>query len=440
MIAMGGAIGVGLFLGAGKRLHDVGPGLVLSYLACGIAAFFVMRALGELVLYKPVSGSFVEYAREFIGPWAGFTAGWFYWLNWAFTGIAEITAAGTYMKMWLPGVPEWLTALIALVCLLAANLLSVKLFGELEFWFSTLKVAAIFIFLVVGVTLVLGGLDVGGQAASVHNLTDHGGFLPNGFGIVLISFQSVIFAYSAIEMVGIAAGETKDPRSVMPKAVNGVVWRIVVFYIGSILLLGMLLPWTSYKAGESPFVTVFGSMGVPYIGHVMNLVVLTAALSSCNSGLYSTGRILKSLADSKEAPAFMGKMSSRHVPWGGIGFTAAFYGLGVVMIYLTDAITTFEIVTAVASIGVVVTWITFLYCQTQLRKRALAGELERPSYRIPGAPWTNWISIIFLAGTVFVMPFSGPDNEMAFYGLPVVIVLLIIGWQVIKRRKAAATV
>ena len=314
MIAIGGAIGVGLFLGAGGRLATAGPSLILSYAVCGLAAFFVMRALGELVLHRPVSGSFVEYAREFIGPWAGFTSGWMYWLNWAMTGIAEITAVAIYMHKWFPDLPQWITALVALVVLIAINMLSVKLFGELEFWFSVIKVTAIVAFLVVGTGLVIGDADIGGTTASVSNTLGHGGLFPAGFGVALMTLQAVIFAYAAIELVGIAAGETKDPEKIMPRAINGVVYRIAIFYVGSVLLLTMLLPWHHFTGTESPFVTVFSALGIPAVGDIMNAVVLTAALSSCNSGLYSTGRILRSLAQKGEAPAFTGRMNSRHVP------------------------------------------------------------------------------------------------------------------------------
>nr|WP_301304369.1 amino acid permease [Streptoalloteichus tenebrarius] len=436
MIAIGGAIGVGLFLGAGGRLHSAGPGLVLSYALCGIAAFFVMRALGELVLHRPTAGSFVEYAREFVGPWAGYASGWMYWVNWAMTGIAEITAAAIYVHKWLPDVPQWLTALVALGVLLTINLLSVKLFGELEFWFSVIKVLAIIVFLFVGIALVVTGSGVGTAGnAGVHNLTDHGGFLPNGFPVVLMALQGVIFAYSAIELVGIAAGETENPRKVLPKAINGVVWRIGIFYIGSVLLLAMVLPWTLYNGDQSPFVTVFSALGVPGAGDVMNAVVLTAALSSCNSGLYSTGRILRSLASKGESPAFTGRMSRRHVPYGGILFTAVIYLFGVVLNYLVpkDA---FDIAVNVASLGVVTTWITLLYCQIRLRRKAQRGELERPSFRMPGSPYTNWGAIGFLVLCLALMVFSDDWKQQLSIALaPALAVVLAVGWKILQARQ-----
>ncbi len=427
MIAIGGAIGVGLFLGAGGRLAATGPALVLSYAAAGVAAFFVMRALGELVLYRPASGSFVEYAGEFVGPWAAFASGWMYWINWAFTGIAELTAIALYVHYWAPAFPQWVTALIALSFVLVVNLLSVKLFGELEFWFAMLKVLAIVTFLVVGLVLVV--LSVG--QAGPHNLVSHGGFFPTGFPLVLMSLQSVVFAYASIELVGITAGETARPREIMPKAVNGVVWRIAVFYVGSVVLLAMVLPWTAYEAGTSPFVTVFAGLGVPWAADAMNLVVITAALSSCNSGLYATGRILRSMARNGEAPRFTGTLSARHVPIGGIVFTAAMFLGGVALFYFLP-LRAFNIATAVASLGVVTTWGTLVYCQLRLRRSG-----HRSSFPMPGTPYTNWLTLAFLALVVLLMPFADADQRVAFFLVPVLIAGIALGWTVLGRKRAA---
>ncbi|UBU16932.1 amino acid permease [Nonomuraea gerenzanensis] len=425
MIAIGGAIGVGLFLGAGGRLAAAGPALVLSYAAAGVAAFFVMRALGELVLYRPVSGSFVEYAGEFIGPWAAFASGWMYWINWAATGVAELTAIAAYIHYWAPAFPQWLTALIALCFVMTVNLLSVRLFGELEFWFAMLKVVAITVFLVVGLVLVV--LAVG--EAGPHNLVSHGGFFPTGFPLVLMSLQSVVFAYASIELVGITAGETARPHEVMPKAINGVVWRIAIFYVGSVALLAMVLPWTAYRAGTSPFVTVFSGLGVPWAADAMNLVVITAALSSCNSGLYATGRILRSMAMKQEAPRFAGALSGRHVPIGGILFTASMFLAGVALFYFLPE-RAFNIATAVASLGVITTWGVLVHCQTRLRRTG-----HRSAFPMPGTPYTNWLTLAFLALVVLLMPFADEDQRVAFYLIPLLVAAIALGWWLVRRRR-----
>ncbi|WP_235834807.1 amino acid permease [Actinomadura logoneensis] len=437
MIAMGGAIGVGLFLGTSQRLHTAGPALVLAYALAGVAAFFVMRALGELVLYRPTTGSFVAYARDFIGEWAGFASGWMYWLSWAMTGVAEITAVGIYVHYWAPGFPQWLSALLALAVLLTVNLVSVRLFGELEFWFAILKVAAILAFLVVGVVLLVTHAGVGpSHHAELPNLVDFGGFLPRGLWAVLLSLQGVIFAYAAIEMVGISAGEAQNPREVMPRAINGVVWRIVLFYVGAVALLVVVLPWTVYPRDRSPFVTVFSYLGVPGIGGIMNLVVLTAAVSSCNSGLYSTGRILRSLSQRGEAPAFTGRMSSRHVPYGGILLTSVVYFAGVVLnVFVPHK--AFEIATSIASLGVLTTWAALLYAQVRFRSAAARGEVERPGYRMPGSPYTNWATLAFLAVIVPLMVFDG-EQKWAVVAIPFLVVSLYAGWRAVNRRPAPA--
>ncbi|MFC4007555.1 amino acid permease [Nonomuraea purpurea] len=427
MIAIGGAIGVGLFLGAGGRLAAAGPALVLSYAAAGVAAFFVMRALGELVLYRPASGSFVEYAGEFIGPWAAFASGWMYWINWAFTGIAELTAIAAYIHYWAPGFPQAATALIALGFVMAVNLLSVRMFGELEFWFAMLKVLAITVFLVVGLVLVVFSIG----AAGPHNLVAHGGFFPTGFPMVLMSLQSVVFAYAAIELVGITAGETARPHEVMPRAINGVVWRIAIFYVGSVALLGMVLPWTAYSAGTSPFVTVFSGLGVPWAADAMNLVVITAALSSCNSGLYATGRILRSMAANREAPRFAAALSSRHVPIGGIVFTAVMFLGGVALFYFLPE-RAFNIATAVASLGVVTTWGVLVHCQTRLRRSG-----HRSTFPMPGSPYTNWLTLGFLALVVLLMPFADRDQRVAFFLIPALVAGIALGWMIVRRRRAS---
>ncbi|MFD7057629.1 amino acid permease [Streptomyces mirabilis] len=433
MIAIGGAIGVGLFLGAGKRLVTMGPSLIFAYAICGIAAFFVMRALAELVLHKPTAGSFVNYSREFVGPWAGFVTGWMYWLNWAMAGVAEITAVGEYMHKWLPHLPNWISCLVALGLLVLANMVSVKVFGETEFWFSVLKVTAIVVFLVVGLGLLFSHAHIGHYTASPSNIVDHGGLFPHGFGVFLLAFQGVIFAFAGIELVGVAAGEAKDPHKIIPKAVNSVIWRIAVFYIGSVLLLTMLMPWSGYHAGESPFVTLFSSLGIPGVGDVMNLIVLTAALSSTNSGLYSTGRILRALADRGEAPKFTVKMSRRHVPYGAIALTGVVYLLGIALNYVVPS-QAFDVASEISSLGVIFTWGMLIICQMRLRKKAMAGELERPAFRMPGAPFTGWATLGFLALVVVLMGFAGGSTAIAFWSIPVLLIVFFVSWRVISRR------
>lgn len=311
MIAIGGAIGTGLFLGAGGRLASAGPGLFLAYALCGIFVFFILRALGELVLHRPSSGSFVSYAREFFGEKAAFVAGWMYFLNWAMTAIVDVTAIATYMHYWgsFEVIPQWAIALVALVLVMSLNLVSVKWFGEMEFWAAMIKVIALVTFLIVGIVFLAGRIPVGSEMPGISLITDNGGLFPSGAWPLVIVISGVVFAYAAVELVGTAAGETENPEKIMPRAINSVIARIALFYVGSLVLLALLLPYTAYQAGTSPFVTFFSSIGLGGAGTIMNIVVLTAALSSLNAGLYSTGRILRSMAMNGSAPEFTKKMT-----------------------------------------------------------------------------------------------------------------------------------
>jgi L-asparagine permease len=433
MIAIGGAIGTGLFMGAGGRLASAGPALVLVYAVCGFFAFLILRALGELVVRRPSSGSFVSYAREFYGEKAAFFTGWLYWLNWAMTAIVDITAVALYMKFfaryWAPigDVPQWQYALAALLLVLGLNLVSVKVFGELEFWFALIKVAALSAFLVVGIWLVLFGTPADGQEVGLSLIGQNGGLLPNGLLPAVVVIQGVVFAYASIELIGTAAGETEHPEKVMPRAVNTVIVRIAVFYVGSLTLLSLLLPYTAYQAGESPFVTFFGSIGVAGMDTVMNLVVLTAALSSLNAGLYSTGRILRSMSLAGSAPRFAGRMNRAGVPYGGIVLTAAVAVLGVVLNALVPA-QAFEIVLNLASVGIISAWAMIMLCHLRLVSWSRQGRAERPGFRLPGAPFTGWLTLAFLVSVVVLMAFDSPIGTWTVASLLLLVPLLVLGW------------
>lgn len=452
MIAIGGAIGTGLFLGSASRLHSTGPALLFSYAFVGVIAYFLMRALGELVLHRPTSGAFVSYMREFYGERAAFLTGWLYWLNWALTGIAELSAVGLYVQYWFKSMPTWATVLIALAVVLFVNLLSAKAFGEFEFWASVLKVAAIVLFLVVGLVVVIGGFNIGGHKAGFSNLwSNPGGFWPssgdfNWYGPILV-MSGVVFAYAAIEMVGVAAGEMEDSRREVPKAVNAVIFRIGVFYCGSILLLVCMLPTSDYQGGTSPFVTVFDRLGLGWIGSAIQAVLIVAAMSSLNSGLYSTGRVLRSLGMSKQAPAFTLRMSKSGVPWAGIVMTSIVYVFGALLNFLApDA---FEIALEAAAIGVVATWATIFLCQLRLRALVQKGVIEKSPFQMPGHPYTSIIGLVFLALVIVGMAISGWQSSDEFwhkttflvvvFGIPILAVALTIGWQVVKPKVIANT-
>ncbi|MGW0036849.1 amino acid permease [Gordonia sp. NPDC003376] len=435
MIAIGGAIGTGLFMGAGSRLHDAGPGLFITYAVCGLFVFFILRALGELVLHRPSSGSFVSYAREFFGEKTAFVTGWLYFFNWAATAIVDVTAVALYVHYWgmFEVIPQWLIALIALALVMAMNIISVKLFGEMEFWASIIKVTALVLFLVVGIVFLAGRFEVEGQPTGISVITDNGGLLPTGAFSLVIVTSGVIFAYAAVELVGIAAGETADPPAVMPRAINSVIVRIAVFYVGSLILLALLLPYTAYHKGESPFVTFFSKIGVPAAGGIMNLVVLTAALSSLNAGLYSTGRILRSMAMNGSGPAFTAVMNRNGVPFGGIALTGGLTLLGVVLNLFVpeDA---FNIALDLSALGIIATWAMIVACQLQLWRWERKGILTRPAFRLPGTPYTGVATLIFLAAVVVLMCY---DNIWNLIAIVVGIPLLVGGWYAVRGKVMA---
>ncbi|MFD7031921.1 amino acid permease [Streptomyces sp. NPDC059917] len=437
MIAIGGAIGTGLFLGAGGRLANAGPSLAIAYAVCGVFAFFVVRALGELVLYRPSSGAFVSYAREFMGEKGAYTAGWLYFLNWSTTTVADITAAATYAHFWsmFSDIPSWILALIALSVVLTVNLISVKYFGEMEFWFSIVKVGALVAFLLVGIYLVATSHPIDGHTPGLGSITDNGGIFPAGMLPMLLVIQGVVFAYASVELCGVAAGETENPEKIMPKAINSIMWRVGVFYVGSVVLLALLLPYTEYSADQSPFVTVFDKLGIPGAAGIMNLVVLTAALSSLNSGLYSTGRILRSMAMSGSAPKFTARMNRGKVPYGGVLFTAAFGVMGVGLNYFMpdDA---FEIVLNFASIGILGTWAMVMLCSLHFWRRAREGRVERPSYRLPWAPYTQIVTLVFLVVVLVLMWSDGGVGRRTILFLPLIAAALVGGWFMVRRRVA----
>ncbi|QCE33805.1 amino acid permease [Acetobacteraceae bacterium] len=444
MMAIGGAIGTGLFMGAGVRLNQVGPSLIVVYALCGLCAFMILRAVGQLVMYRPSSGSFVTYAREFLGEGAAYTAGWFFCLNWALTGIADISAVALFVHYWasFQFIPQWTIALAALCIVMASNLVGVRYFGEMEFWLSLIKVASIIVFLVVGISVLAFGIhlhtNIAGHVETitpgVHMVAQHGGFFPHGFLPAILLIQGVIFAYAATELIGVTAGECAEPRKIVPKAVNSIIWRITIFYVGSIALLALVLPWSAYKAGESPFVTFFSSIGVGGTATIMNLVVITAALSSLNSGLYSTGRVLRALSLSGSAPKILSRLSKQKVPYVGILATVGVYIIGVGLNFFIPS-QVFELALGVASIGFLGVWATILLCQLRLFKEIKEGRIAPTGFPMPFAPYSGWIALAFLASILVMMAFDYPSGTFSVAALPIFAVLLFIGWQFVRKNK-----
>jgi amino acid transporter, AAT family len=432
MIAIGGAIGVGLFMGAGANIAKAGPGIILMYALAGVVIFFIMRALGELLLYRPVSGSFAEYARELLGPFFGFATGWTYWLMWVVTGMAELTAAAIYIHFWFPHIPQWVSALVFLVVLFGVNLISVKIFGEVEFWFSMVKITAIIGMIVIGLGVLTLGFSAAGDTAATSNLWSHGGVFPTGFGSSLMTLQGVMFAYLAVELVGVTAGESENPEKTLPKAINTLPWRIIVFYVGALVVILSVVKWTEFSAGTSPFVQAFEKMGIPLAAGVVNFVVLTAALSSCNSGIYSTGRMLRDLAANSEAPKIFGRLNSRRTPAFGITVSVALMGVGVILNYIVPE-KAFGYVTSVATAGGIWTWMMILISHIRYRRRVRAGLLPPSSFPAPGGTFLSWTALGFLALVTCLIAYDS-EARISLYVGAVWAVLLVAGRRHLKGR------
>jgi amino acid transporter, AAT family len=434
MIAIGGTIGVGLFLGSATAIQKAGPALALSYAIGGLVMFLIMRALGELLLYRPVSGSFSTYAEEFVGPWAGFVTGWSYWFMWIVICMAEITAVGVYVHYWFPQIPQWVPALITLGLLYSANLITVKLFGEIEFWFALIKVSTIVAVIGIGLTIILFKFGDLGKTASFSNLWTAGGFLPFGAVGVLLSMQMVMFAYQGLELIGVSAGETENPEQVLPHAINSVVCWMLVLYIGSLLIIMSLVAWGQLRPDTSPFVLIFEKIGIPAGAEIINFVVITAAASSCNSGIFSTGRMLYSLAGVGQAPQAFGKVSSRNVPAAGITASATIMLIGVALNYVVPE-RVFVYVTSISLVGSLWTWALIVIAHLGYRKAVAVGETRQVAYRMPGSPYTNCFVVAFL---VLVATLLGLDEgtRVAFYVAPAWFIILSIGYQIAKTRAA----
>jgi amino acid transporter, AAT family len=437
LIAIGGTIGVGLFLGSAQAIHKAGPALLLAYLLGGVAIFFIMRALGELLTYRPVAGSFATYAEEFCGPFAGFVTGWSYWFMWVVTAMAELTAIGIYVRYWLPDMPQWLPPLVALTLLYGANLLAVRVFGELEFWFALIKVLTIVALILAGLAVIFLHVGELGATATFANLHSHGGFLPFGIVGVLLTLQIVMFAYSGVELIGVTAGEAANPQVVLPRATNGIILRILIFYLGALLVIMSVVPWNELSPEVSPFVFVFDKLQVPAAASLITAVVITAAASSCNSGLFSTGRMLWSLAQRGQGPRVFARLNSQQVPAAGIHASAAVMVLGVALNYLVPK-EVFTYVTSIALIGTLWTWGIILVSHRNYRLAVRAGRVTAAPFRMPGAPYANWAVLAFLV-VVSALLWLDKDTRVALFVAPFWFALLGVGYASLRHRAGRAT-
>ncbi|MBP1130176.1 MULTISPECIES: amino acid permease [unclassified Serratia (in: enterobacteria)] len=431
LIALGGAIGTGLFLGIAQTIKMAGPSVLLGYAIGGFIAFLIMRQLGEMVVEEPVAGSFSHFAYKYWGDFAGFLSGWNYWAMFILVGMAELTAVGIYIQYWWPDIPTWVSAAVFFVLINAINLVNVRLYGETEFWFAIIKVVAIVGMIVFGAWLLASGN--GGPQASINNLWEQGGFMPHGVEGLVMAMAVIMFSFGGLEMVGITAAEAADPRRSIPKATNQVVYRILIFYIGSLTVLLSLYPWDKVVEGGSPFVMIFHALDSTLVATLLNVVVLTAALSVYNSGVYANSRMLFGLATQGNAPKALTRVNKRGVPMLSIALSALVTSVGVLINYVMPG-KAFELLMALVVSTLVINWV--MICLAHLRFRAAKNRQGViPVFKALWYPFGNYLCLVFLSLILVIMYFS-EGIRISVLLMPVWILLLWIGFMLTRRKNA----
>lgn len=450
LIALGGAIGTGLFLGIGPAAVLAGPSVIFGYAFAGIIAFFIMRQLGEMVVEEPVSGSFSHFAYKYWGSFAGFASGWNYWILYILVSMAELTAIGKYIQYWWPEIPLWGSSLFFFLAITALNLGSVKLFGEAEFWFSIIKVVAIVTMIVFGTYLLVSG--TGGEQATISNLTNNGGFFPkgwfektsDGYQGLLSVMAIIMFSFGGLELIGITAAEAENPEKNIPKATNQVIYRILIFYVGALIILFSLSPWATITTETSPFVTVFDNLkglhfnlfgkdisGTNLIANVLNLIVLTAALSVYNSSVYSNSRMLYGLAEQGNAPKFVMHLNKSSVPTRAIIVSSCFAGLCIIINkFMPDE--AFKILMSLVVSCLIINWIMISFTHLKFRKFKDQANIKT---KFPSIiyPVSNYICMVFLVGILIIMSIT--DMHISVILIPVWLILLFISYKIVQQNK-----
>ena len=449
LIALGGAIGTGLFLGIGPAAVLAGPSVILGYAIAGLIAFFIMRQLGEMVVQEPVSGSFSHFAYKYWGPFPGFASGWNYWMLYILVSMSELTAIGIYVQFWWPEIPLWASSAFFFVVINMLNLASVKVYGEAEFWFSIVKVVAIIAMIIFGGYLLLSG--TGGEQATIKNLWNDGGFFPKGwlssngsggYEGLLAAMALIMFSFGGLELVGITAAEAENPEKNIPKATNQVIYRILIFYVGALIILFSLSPWKSITDGSSPFVMVFERLNgfqldifgqnvsfTKLIANVLNVIVLTAALSVYNSSVYSNSRMLYGLAQQGNAPKFLSKLNKNYVPVMAILVSAVFAAICIVVNKIIPEQALSILMSLVVS-ALVINWLMISYTHLKFRK---AHQLEKTKFPSFIYPISNYICLFFLAGILIVMWLTG--LKMSVELIPLWMLFLYGCYYLVQRKK-----
>ena len=430
LIALGGSIGTGLFLGISQTIQLAGPAVILGYAIAGLIAFFMMRQLGEMVVEEPVSGSFSFFAYKYWSPFAGFMSGWNYWVLNVLVCMAELSAIGLYVQYWWPEIPTWVSALGFFILINMINLMHVKVFGEMEFLFSMIKILAIIGMIGFGAYLLASGHA--GETASVSNLWALGGFFPNGISGLVMAMAIIMFSFGGIELVGITAAEAKDPTKTIPKAVNQIVYRVLLFYICTIFILLSLYPWNQIAEGGSPFVLIFDSLGSQSVATILNFVVLTAAISVYNGTSYGTSRMLLGLSEQGNAPKFLSKINQRGIPYTAILTSAVVTLICVILNYMFPE-KAFKLLMSLVVSAIVINWMVLSLTHLKFKQRML--QLKKMSiFPSIAYPLTNYICVIFML-CILVIMWMTPDMRIAVMLIPVWITCLSLAyWLKIKKN------
>lgn len=435
MIAIGGAIGTGLFLGSGLAISIAGPAVIIAYVVAAFAALALAYALAEMIVVHPEAGGFGAIAHRYLGGLAGFVQRWIYWAAQVVNIGSEVVAAGLYVQFWYPQVPLWMPVVAFSVIMLLVNAAAVRYFGEFEYWFAMIKVVTIVVFILLGITYIVVGLP-GREATGVDALTAHGGFLPNGVGAVWLALTVVTFSYLGTEAVSVTASESRNPSRDVPRAARGMVVRLALFYVLGMLVIVSILPWTQVSTGDdvtqSPFVRLFALAGVPAAAGVMNFVVLTAALSAMNTNLYVTARMTYSLARDGYAPRWFAGVSRNGTPRRALLLSAGGLVLAVVVSVFAPK-TAFPLLLGLALFGALLTWLIIFASQLAFRRRRRAQGLPSSPVRLPGAPVTTVLAMAFTAAVLLTTPFTEQFNTAWKAGVPF-LVLLVIAYFVVRRR------
>ena len=438
-MALGSAIGTGLFYGSSSAIQAAGPAVLFAYMIGGAAVFIVMRAMGEMAVKHPVSGSFAHYASRYLGRFAGFVTGWTFAFEMAIVAIADVTAFGIYMGFWFPQVAQWIWVLAVVLLIASINLMKVKVFGETEFWLAIIKVTAIIAMIIGGAALIIFGFNAPETetATGIATLMSAGTLFPNGFVGLLLSFSVVMFAFGGIETIGITAGEAADPAKSVPAAINTVPWRILLFYVASLAVVMMLFDWRQIDGSASPFVQIFDGLGIPAAAHVLNAVVITAAVSAINADTFGAGRMLYAMSEIGHAPKSFGRISRTGVPWMTVVIMAIVLLVGVVLNALLPE-SLFTIIASIATFATVWVWIMILTSYLAMRRKEAAagrGPAVAREYAVPGGTVAVWIALAFMVFVVVLLALS-PTTRVALYTGIAWLVLLAVLFKLLVRPAA----